>query len=1025
MRTVVYPSDSTSTAPYAPYEQWIDTFNTSQEMVNPQQGHSLAAMAFFMAQTSAKTQAWKPVQGTISGLPASVPAQQTISATLSAPGIDLSKALITWEARDQEPTAADTFTFSAINTGPQWVEAEALLPDGRRVFAKADFNATTAVNTPANSDQSAPLSVGNDQAFLYHLDNSWTDATGKQKALTPAGGAAFDTSNLGWMSSRTGANLHVQAIGDQATVTFPESAICANDTTAIVLDAMVYINAYKGYNVANSHLISLVNNWNSSLELNEDMYAGPVFRGGNTWDVRGTTVSGALTRNVWHHLVMTIDKTGYSVKVDGKTVASMASGDLANWLNSGTATLTLGNFDGWIDEVTVKHIGTSTPPTTTNTTPPPSTNVVTTVTAPTITPAGGTFTNSVSVSLATTTTGATIRYTTDGSTPTASSPAYSGALMLTNSATIKAIAFTSSTNSAAASAAFTVTTANTTVTNTPSTTNTVPSTTNLVGNAASYVKTDTTTIGNWKNVYGNDGYIIIGDTTKSASYATVTSSGNSSWTWTTSDSNPNSLQFANSSSRIAACWYTAGSMTADVNITDGQAHQLAVYCTDWDNIGRAQTVEILDGTTGAVLDSRSVSSFASGRYLVWNVSGKVKVRVTRTGGNNAVIEGLFLDGANIVTSTNNTGSNTNNTGSTTNVVTTTNVAPVVSIAANATTFVAPASVTLNATATDANGITKVEFFQGTTSLGVATTAPYSVTWANVPAGTYSVTAKATDTLGLSTTSSAINITVTNAPVVIATAATPTISPNGGTYTNSASVSLATTTTGATIRYTIDGTTPTSNSTAYSGAFTLTNSATVKAIAIASGMSNSAVASATFTVTKPVVVAGNTAKLVKSDTTTRGNWKGVYGAEGYTVIGDTTKTPSYATVSTTGNSSWTWGNPDSTGNAGSLAKVSSTTARIASCWYTASSFTTTVKITDGKAHQIAVYALDWDRLGRAETIEILDGTTGAVLDTQSVSSFSGGRYVAWNVTGTVKIRVTRTAGPNAVIEGLFFDGASVL
>ena len=80
-----------------------------------------------------------------------------------------------------------------------------------------------------------------------------------------------------------------------------------------------------------------------------------------------------------------------------------------------------------------------------------------------------------------------------------------------------------------------------------------------------------------------------------------------------------------------------------------------------------------------------------------------------------------------------------------------------------------------------------------------------------------------------------------------TVAMPTISPDGGTFTSSVSVTLATTTSGAEIRYTIDGSTPTGSSTLYSAPFTLTSSATVKAIGIKSGMTNSVVESAAFTI----------------------------------------------------------------------------------------------------------------------------------------------------------------------------------
>ena len=84
--------------------------------------------------------------------------------------------------------------------------------------------------------------------------------------------------------------------------------------------------------------------------------------------------------------------------------------------------------------------------------------------------------------------------------------------------------------------------------------------------------------------------------------------------------------------------------------------------------------------------------------------------------------------------------------------------------------------------------------------------------------------------------------------------TPAISPNGGTYTETASVTISCATSGATIHYTLDGTTPTTSSTVYTGAITLTQSATVKAIAVKSGCTNSEVASAAFTIKAREVVA---------------------------------------------------------------------------------------------------------------------------------------------------------------------------
>jgi regulation of enolase protein 1 (concanavalin A-like superfamily) len=77
-----------------------------------------------------------------------------------------------------------------------------------------------------------------------------------------------------------------------------------------------------------------------------------------------------------------------------------------------------------------------------------------------------------------------------------------------------------------------------------------------------------------------------------------------------------------------------------------------------------------------------------------------------------------------------------------------------------TTYMAPATIAVTASASDGDGtVARVDFYNGTTLLASDTTAPYAMTWSNVAAGTYALRAIAYDDVGASATSATATITV--------------------------------------------------------------------------------------------------------------------------------------------------------------------------------------------------------------------------------------------------------------------------
>ncbi len=182
--------------------------------------------------------------------------------------------------------------------------------------------------------------------------------------------------------------------------------------------------------------------------------------------------------------------------------------------------------------------------------------------------------------------------------------------------------------------------------------------------------------------------------------------------------------------------------------------------------GSVAKVDFYNGTTLLGSDATSPYSFT------W----------TNVSIGNYTINAIATDNLNLVSTT----------ASVTVQVTNTNQAPIVTITspANNATFLAPASISINATASDDGSVAQVDFYNGTTLLGSDTTSPYSFSWNNVAAGTYTINAIATDNLSLRSNTASVTVTVTNTnqPPVVAI----TSPANNATFTAPASISITAT-----------------------------------------------------------------------------------------------------------------------------------------------------------------------------------------------------------------------------------------
>ncbi|MDX1981392.1 MAG: Ig-like domain-containing protein [Bryobacteraceae bacterium] len=287
-------------------------------------------------------------------------------------------------------------------------------------------------------------------------------------------------------------------------------------------------------------------------------------------------------------------------------------------------------------------------------------------------------------------------------------------------------------------------------------TNTINITVNNVapaGATVTFLGTDTTTRGNWKGVYGQEGNMIVQNSSQYASYAGYTARNLGTQLYQFYSSDPRALikqvfQFS-PTERIAAFAYSSPTGEMDMQTSDNQTHRVALYFCDYLNAGHNMTVQVLDRTTGGILDTRVLSSYINGIYLVYTYRGPITFRFinNRTGtGTLATVSAVFWGGTGLPGVTDTT-------------------PPEGSFTAPANSATVAGTVNLTVNATDNVSVAGVQFKLDGNNLGAEVTGAgpnYNYSWntVGVANGPHTLSAVVRDGAGLTTTPS-INVTVNN------------------------------------------------------------------------------------------------------------------------------------------------------------------------------------------------------------------------------------------------------------------------